>query len=66
VGPGPVRTTYYTDHRDALKALKAAMTLTLGVRVHNRWRPNGEDEPGDATEEWVIELFDDAPGLEER
>lgn len=65
-GPRPIA-THYVSGEEALEMVRAAQLLGLGVRLHNRLRV---EEPGDdgeetAAEEWILDLLESPPEVEE-
>ncbi|WP_019928725.1 hypothetical protein [Nocardia sp. BMG111209] len=59
--------THYATPEEAIEMVRAAQTLGLGIRLHNRLRV---EEPGDdgeetAVEEWILDLLDSPPEVEE-
>jgi hypothetical protein len=59
--------THYASPEEAIEMVRAAQTLGLGVRLSNRLRI---EEPGDdgeetAVEEWILDLLDSPPEVEE-
>ncbi|WP_216903610.1 hypothetical protein [Nocardia alni] len=58
--------THITSPEEALEMVRAAQVLGLGVRLSNRLRIE-EDEDGEATaaDEWVLDLLESPPEVEE-
>ncbi|QLY30135.1 hypothetical protein [Nocardia huaxiensis] len=56
--------THYCGPEEAVDMVKAAQLLGLGVRLTNRIRPD-EDDAESATEEWVLDLLESPPVVEE-
>ena len=54
----PVMSIFHDDVEDVMEAIRAAATLGLGVRVHNRLVHEEDDI---LAEGWVVDLFIDAP-----
>lgn len=48
---------------EAIEAVQAADVLDLGVRVYNRLVPDAEDNDA-LEEEWVIEVYSNAPAVD--
>ncbi|MBL1078409.1 hypothetical protein JK358_28785 [Nocardia sp. 2] len=56
--------THLCGPEEAVDMVKAAQLLGLGVRLTNRIRPDDEDAES-ATEEWVLDLLESPPVVEE-
>ncbi|RDI63976.1 hypothetical protein [Nocardia pseudobrasiliensis] len=59
--------THYASPEEAIEMVRAAQLLGLGVRLHNRLRvdEDGEDGEETATEEWILDLLESPPEVEE-
>jgi hypothetical protein len=59
--------THYAAPEEAIEMVRAAQLLGLGVRLHNRLRVEESDEDGEesATEEWILDLLESPPEVEE-
>ncbi|AHH20627.1 hypothetical protein NONO_c58500 [Nocardia nova SH22a] len=59
--------THIAPADEALEMVRAAQLLGLGVRLQNRIRPDEPDEDGEeiAVEEWVLELYENPPLVED-
>ncbi len=59
--------THYCAPDEAIEMVRAAQLLGLGVRLHNRLRVDeaGEDGEETATEEWILDLLESPPEVEE-
>jgi hypothetical protein len=59
--------THYCSPEEAIEMVRAAQTLGLGVRLHNRLRVEEGEEDGEetATEEWILDLLESPPENEE-
>lgn len=59
--------THYASPDEAIEMVRAAQLLGLGVRLHNRLRIEESDEDGEesASEEWILDLLESPPELEE-
>ncbi|WP_067890915.1 hypothetical protein [Nocardia vaccinii] len=59
--------THYAAPDEAIEMVRAAQLLGLGVRLHNRLRIEEADEDGEesASEEWILDLLESPPELEE-
>lgn len=56
--------THLCGPEEALEMVKAAQLLGLGVRLTNRIRPD-EDDAESATEEWILDILETPPVVEE-
>ncbi|WP_306361161.1 hypothetical protein [Nocardia sp. CC227C] len=56
--------THYCGPDEAIDMVKAAQLLGLGVRLSNRIRPD-EDDAESATEEWMLDILETPPVVEE-
>ncbi len=58
--------THLCAPEEAIEMVRAAQTLGLGVRLQNRLRID-TDEDGEeiAVEEWILELLDSPPEVDE-
>ncbi|MBF6331632.1 hypothetical protein [Nocardia transvalensis] len=59
--------THYASPEEAIEMVKAAQLLGLGVRLHNRLRVEESVEDGEetASEEWILDLLESPPEVEE-
>ncbi|MFI5782134.1 hypothetical protein [Nocardia sp. NPDC051570] len=59
--------THYASPEEAIEMVRAAQLLGLGVRLQNRLRvdEDGEDGEETATEEWILDLLESPPEVEE-
>ena len=58
--------THYATPDEAIEMVRAAQLLGLGVRLYNR-RIEGVDEEGEesASEEWILDLLESPPEVDE-
>ncbi|NNH74185.1 hypothetical protein HLB23_30780 [Nocardia uniformis] len=56
--------THLCGPEEALEMVKAAQLLGLGVRLTNRIRPD-EDDAESATEEWLLDILETPPVVDE-
>lgn len=56
--------THLCGPEEALEMVKAAQLLGLGVRLANRIRPD-EDDAESATEEWILDILETPPVVED-
>ncbi|MFI6867407.1 hypothetical protein [Nocardia sp. NPDC050406] len=56
--------THLCGPEEALEMVKAAQLLGLGVRLNNRIRPD-EDDAESATEEWILDILETPPVVED-
>lgn len=59
--------THYASPEEAIEMVRAAQLLGLGVRLHNRLRIEEAEEDGEesASEEWILDLLESPPEVEE-
>ncbi|WP_067665274.1 hypothetical protein [Nocardia miyunensis] len=59
--------THYATPDEAIEMVRAAQLLGLGVRLHNRLRIEEADEDGEesASEEWILDLLESPPEVDE-
>ncbi|MBF6172254.1 hypothetical protein [Nocardia blacklockiae] len=59
--------THYASPEEAVEMVRAAQVLGLGVRLHNQLRVEETTEDGEetATEEWIIDLLESPPEVED-
>ncbi|MFF0493530.1 hypothetical protein ACWDSJ_15040 [Nocardia sp. NPDC003482] len=59
--------THYASPEEAIEMVRAAQLLGLGVRLHNRLRvdEDGEDGEETASEEWILDLLESPPEVDE-
>lgn len=58
-----IQKIWFGTVEEAVEAVQAAATLGFGVALRNESVPE-EDEPGTVSEQWVVEIYSEAPAAE--